>query len=175
MINRSLLNRDPFADLERMVDQMDRAFDGFWRPAMNGGTVPVDIYEKDNSLFVCAAVPGVNPEELEVTLENNVLTIKGESKQNWETNENTKIYRREHRYGAFTRSIRLPENLQLDQIQAEFNNGFVTIQIPKVAEQRPETKRIPIRTSEGQQMLENKPRELNASEKKNGSREKVAA
>jgi HSP20 family protein len=175
MINRSLSTRDPFADLGRMVDQMDRAFDGFWRPTMNGGTVPVDIYEKDNSLFVCAAVPGVKPDELEVTLENNVLTIKGETKQNWETTEQTKVYHREHRYGAFTRSIRLPENLQLDQVDAEFNNGFVTIRIPKVPEQKPEAKRIPIRTGESRQMLDNGPKELSSSEKKNGSREKVVA
>jgi HSP20 family protein len=179
MITRSLLTRDPFADLERMVDQMDRAFDTFWRPMTNGGTVPVDIYEKEGSLFVCAAVPGVSPEDLEVSLEENVLTIKGETKQNWETTENTKVYRREQRYGSFTRSIRLPDNVMLDQTEAEFNNGFVTIRIPKVQEQRPEAKRIPVRTAGGPQMLENGPRELTSSAERNGSerkhREKVSA
>jgi HSP20 family protein len=169
MINRSLLNRDPFADLERMVDQMDRAFDGFWRPASNGGTVPVDVYEKDGNLFVCAAVPGVTPEDLEVTLENNVLTIRGESRQNWETSENTKVYRREHRYGNFTRSIRLPDNLKFDATEADFNNGFVTVKIPKVEEPKPEAKRIPIRTADAPQMLESR-----VQEKTNG-REKTAA
>jgi HSP20 family protein len=149
MINRSLMNRDPFAELERMVDQMDRSFDGFWRssPSFSGGTVPVDIYEKENNLFICAAVPGVAPEDLEVNLEENVLTIRGELKQNWETNENTKVYRREHRYGNFTRSIRLPENLDLGAIDAEFNNGFVTIRIPKSAPPKAQSKRIPIRNA----------------------------
>jgi HSP20 family protein len=153
MINRSLLSRDPFADLERMAEQMDRAFDGFWRPAttINGGSVPIDVYEKDNSLFVCAAVPGVKPDELEITLDQNVLTIRGEVKQNWETSEETKVYRREHRYGQFTRSIRLPESLDFDRTEAEFVNGFVTIRLPKNQVVKPEPKRIPIKSQEPEQ------------------------
>jgi HSP20 family protein len=156
MVTRSLLNRDPFAEMERMVNEVDRAFDGFWRPNAITGTVPVDIYEKDNSLFICAAVPGVNPGDLDISLEQNVLTIKGEIKQNWETTENTKVYRREQRYGNFTRSIRLPEGLNFDQIDAEFNNGFVTIRIPKMEQPKPEVKRISVRNAgeTQQQVLE---------------------
>ena len=151
MINRSLWGRDPFADLDRIADQMDRAFDGFLRPANQvvGGAVPIDIYEQDNKLFICASVPGVKPDDIDVTVEDRVLTIRGESKQNWESNEQTKVYRREQRFGTFTRSIRLPEGLDYENVDAEFENGMVTVSIPKTVKANPEPKRIPVRASAG--------------------------
>lgn len=149
---RQLVSRDPYTDVQRMVENMDRAFDYFWNvsnPATQTqglSSIPIDIYEKDGSLFICGALPGVKPEDVNVNVDNGVLTIQGETRQDWDSGENTKVYRREHRYGRFTRSVRLPEELDLDNIDAEFNNGFLTVQIPKQTKPQPEARRIEVRS-----------------------------
>lgn len=149
MITKTLWNRSPFSELERLADDLDRAFEHSNRqPDRASGVFPVDIYEQNETLFVRASVPGISPEELSVSLDKDVLTLRGESKQNWDSGENMKVYRREHHYGEFTRSIRLPEGLQLDSIDAQFENGFVTISIPKVVITQPEVRQITVRRAE---------------------------
>ncbi len=148
MITKTLWNRNPFAELERLADDLDRAFEQSNRQGGRGaGFFPVDVYEKDNTLFIRGSAPGVAPEELNVSLDKDVLTLRGESNADWADGEGTKVYRREHHYGEFTRSIHLPEGLQLDQIDAQFENGFVTISIPKAIEVTPEVRQITVRRS----------------------------
>jgi HSP20 family protein len=138
---RTLVNLDPIAEFENMSRVMDR-FLGPYREESFGSAqdvgyaLPVDIYERDGKLVLRAAVPGIAPEDLDVSIENNVLTIRGETRQEWESEPETKVYHREYRYGKFTRSIRLPENLDVDNIDAEFDNGFVTIALPRLEESR---------------------------------------
>jgi HSP20 family protein len=151
---RSLVNIDPIVEFQRVAEMMDRAF-GEQRQSTLASTgdaatfaLPVDVYEKDETFFVRAAVPGVAPEQLDIQIQNNILTIRGETKQEWEDqNENTRIYRREYRYGTFSRSIRLPENLDLDKVDAEFNHGFVTISLPKKEEAKPKSLKVNVRSS----------------------------
>jgi HSP20 family protein len=128
---------------------MDEVFDRiFGSSRVNPATIlPVDLYEQDDKFFIKAAVPGVAPEDLEVQIENNVLSIKGEHKQE-ETSQEAKVYRREVAYGAFSRSIRLPENLNLEAVDAEFKNGVVTISIAKIEEPKPQTIKVNVRSSE---------------------------
>jgi HSP20 family protein len=138
-MTRTLLNLDPLAEFEGMSRMLERVLGP--RDSRDGGNgsglaLPVDIYERNNRLFLRAAVPGVRPEDLDVSVENNVLTIRGETQQEWESEPETKVYHREYRYGKFTRSVRLPENLDLDSIDAEFDNGFVTVSIPRLAEEK---------------------------------------
>ena len=106
-------------------------------------SVPLDVIEDEGKVTIKAAVPGINPEELEVTIENNILTIKGEHKSE-EVSETAKVFRRENSYGTFSRSIRLSTQLNQEAVNAIFKNGFVTITIPKVEEEKPKTLRIPI-------------------------------
>lgn len=106
--------------------------------------VPLDVYEKDNRIFVRAAVPGVKPEELDITFQEGVLTINGETRHEFETDKDAKVYRREYRYGKFARSIRLPEDIDTEGISAKFENGFVTIEIPKRELPKPEVKKIDV-------------------------------
>ncbi len=152
-MNRTLATFNPFVDFERMIDGMDRALDSLWGGHAAGHSVggvslvPVDIYERDNTVFITASVPGVAQEDLDISVEDDVLTLRGEFRQSWEDTENTKVYRRERRIGRFTRSFQLPENLQLDKIEAVFDNGHVTIQIPKMPEIKPEPKKVPIRAA----------------------------
>ena len=108
-------------------------------------SIPVDMIEDENTVTIKAAVPGISPDELEVSIENNVLTIKGEHKTE-EVSETAKVFRRENVYGSFSRSIRLSPKLNQEGVSANFKNGFVTITIPKVEEEKPKSLRIPVQT-----------------------------
>lgn len=145
---RTLVNLNPLEEAQRLNEFFERAFgtnqeNGNF-PAQASFTLPIDVYEREGNLFVKAAVPGVKPEELEITIDNSVLTIRGETKQETESSE-TKVYRREYRYGTFTRSVRLPQDVDTESVEAEFENGFVTIKIPRVIPQKPEPKRVQVR------------------------------
>lgn len=147
---RSIVNLNPWEDMQRFADLMDRTFGSAGESSVQSNqasfTLPIDVYERDNKLFVRAAVPGVKPEDLEVTVDKGVLTIRGETKLETESNE-TKVYRREYRYGAFTRSLRLPQELDTESIDAEFDNGFVIVSIPRLIQQKPEPKRVQVRSA----------------------------
>jgi HSP20 family protein len=138
-----------------MEELFDRAFG-----AANGNTqaqtvltMPVDVTEREGKLLITAAVPGIDPNELEVSIENNVLNIRGESRHQAESNE-TKVYRREIRYGRVSRSIRLPEGLDLNAVDAEFKNGHVTISLSRLPEEKPKALRVNVRNAEGAKPLE---------------------
>jgi HSP20 family protein len=129
-----------------MEDVFERFFGQPTRPIQNATTLPVDVTESHGNLVVKAAVPGVDPKNLEVTIENQILTIRGEIK-NENSSEGEKVYRREVSYGAFSRSIRLPEKLDLDAIKAEFVHGMVTITLPRLPEVKPEIRRVEVKTA----------------------------
>jgi HSP20 family protein len=157
-MTRSLMSRDPFGEMRDMVENLDRAFDSFLGTRSTGGvnatTIPIDVYEKGGNMCITAAVPGVKPEDLEVTTDENVLTIRGDLRQGWSQDENTKVYWREHRCGSFSRSVRLPDNLHLEKAEADFENGFVTIRIPKMEQKREKVRTIPIKGVHPRQQIE---------------------
>ncbi len=95
------------------------------------------------ALVVRASVPGIKPEDLQITVEDHVLTLRGEHRSEHVT-EDAKIYRQEVAVGSFARSIRLPETVNPDQAQAVHENGLVTIRIPKVEEAKPRTIQVPV-------------------------------
>lgn len=151
-MSRTLATFDPLSDMREMSNWMDRFF-GFptlrdmptakWSTNLS---LPVDIYERDNKLVIKAAIPGVNAEDLDVQIEDHVLTIRGETKQD-EVTENDRVYRREYNYGAFTRSIRLPENVDVQSPEATFEKGFVYITLPKIEEQKPKALKVPVKAA----------------------------
>lgn len=110
----------------------------------NALALSIDVTERGDNLIVKAAVPGVDPNELEVKVEQNVLTIKGEFKT--ETEENEKVYRREIGYGQFVRSLRIPQGYDFENVDAEFKNGVVTISIPKSEAQKPKAIQVNVRS-----------------------------
>lgn len=126
----------------------DRLIGSPYRPTAPAvSSLPIDITEHDGKLFVRAAVPGVEPGQLDIQIEKNVLTIRGESRQETE-NKEEKVYRREVSYGAFARSIRLPEGLNLETVEADFKNGIVTVTLPRLPEEKPKTLKVNVRGSE---------------------------
>ncbi|MDH4387412.1 MAG: Hsp20/alpha crystallin family protein [Fimbriimonas sp.] len=137
---------NPLEDVRRFEESFNRLFSAP-APAPTSNNIPIDVTEQDGKVMIRAAVPGIAPEELEVTVEKNVLTIKGEHRHD-ELSEDGKVFRRENIYGVFQRSIRLAENLNTDGIAATFRHGMVTVTIPRKEEEKPKALRIPV-TTEG--------------------------
>lgn len=142
----TLMRWDPFRELSDIRRTMDRWFeDAFGRagrliPVEEFG-MPVDLYETDNEVIVKAALPGVKPEDVDISITGETLTIKGESKQESEVKEGN-YYRRELRYGSFTRSLPLPTRVVSDRAEATFENGILTITLPKAEEVRPKMVKV---------------------------------
>jgi len=141
---KTLVSWNPTHDLRGMDEMLDRIFNGS-RTTNASAVLPIDVLEQDGKFIVRSTIPGVAPEDLDIEIENNVLSIKAEHKQE-AMSEEAKVYRREVAYGAFSRSIRLPENLNLEAVDAEFKNGVVTISIPKVEEPKPQPIKISVRS-----------------------------
>ncbi|RMD64112.1 Hsp20/alpha crystallin family protein [Candidatus Parcubacteria bacterium] len=139
----TLMRWEPFRELITLREAMDRLFDeAFTRPLSlfeGWGSLPlVDMYQTDNEVVVKATLPGVKPEDLQITVTGDVLTIKGEVKQEEEV-KNATYHLRERRYGTFARSIPLPVPVVADKAHAEFENGILTLTLPKAEEVRPKT------------------------------------
>ena len=140
----------PFRELERMRREMDRLWDSFFegRPRRKieelGEWGPsLDLSETKNDLIVKAEVPGMDPKDIDISLDKDILTIKGEKKQ--ETEEKEENYHFiERTYGAFARSIRLPRGVHSDKINASYKNGVLRVTLPKSEEAKKNEIRIKV-------------------------------
>jgi len=148
----SITRWEPFHELVSLRQAMDRLFeDSFVRPSQlasvfgKGLTPPVDMYEADNEVVVKVALPGVKPEELDINITGDTLTIKGETKVKQETKQENYL-RQECCYGAFARSLTLPAGLKTDKAEASLDNGMLTLAIPKAEEAKPKV--IKVKTKE---------------------------
>jgi len=144
----NLIRRQPATELVSLRQAMERLFDeSFFAPyhlargLETGEIIPIDMYYTPESLVVKASLPGLKPEEVDISIEDNVLTIKGETKAQEETKEANYIYR-EQNYGTFGRSVNLPTGLELDKIEAAVENGTLTLTIPKSEEIKPKQIKI---------------------------------
>lgn len=138
----SLMRWEPFREALSLRDWMDRFMDEGWiRPlaAFGGVSSPaIDMYQTDDEVVVKATLPGVRPEDLNIAVTGDVLTIRGEVKE--ESSSNGANYHvRERRYGSFSRALPLPTAVQADKAQAEFENGVLTLRLPKAEEVKPKT------------------------------------
>ena len=140
----NLIRWEPAREMMTLRDAMDRLFDdAFTRPLRmyDGGqmSVPaVDMYQTDNEVVVKAAIPGVKTDDVQINVTGEVLTIKGETREKEETKD--KAYHiREQRWGMFERTVALPTDVVADKAKAEFENGILTITLPKAEEVKPKT------------------------------------
>ena len=140
----TLVRWNPIRDFSVLQNQMNRLFQdamGTWLGDSEGrGTahwVPlVDIYETDNDLIVRAELPGVDPQMVDVRVENNVLTIRGE--RPFEQNVQQENYHRQERsYGTFARSFTLPASINSEKIRAEYRDGILNLTLPKAENAKP--------------------------------------
>jgi HSP20 family protein len=128
-------------------DAMDRMLGSFFRPSRvmrqwsDEWHIPMDIYQTEDAVVLKASVPGIAPEELDITVEGNALTLSGEVKGD-EGVDAQDYFLQERRYGTFQRSITLPTGLETDKVEASHKNGILTLRIPKREEVRPKSIKI---------------------------------
>ena len=143
---RTLVRWDPFAEFAGL----SQAFGHTLWSAPNGRThrfdltPAIDLSETDGEVVVKASLPGVKAEDVDISVNDGMLTVKGERKS--EETEGENFYRREVRYGSFSRSVPLPSRVDYEHADAEFNDGVLTVTLPKAEDVRP--KQIKIRSSE---------------------------
>jgi HSP20 family protein len=141
---------DPMFSLRREVDRIfDEFFNGFGSFGDGAGLSPrpvVDIADNDKELVITAEIPGLDEKDLDVSLAGDLLTIKGEKKAEHEE-RNGGAYYMERRYGSFSRSVRLPFQVDDQDVEAKYEKGVLTIRIPKPIEMQKAVRRIPIKAS----------------------------
>ena len=148
---------EPFAELRRMDAEMDRMWGHTFRPfrlwhrhGRLDGYVAIDVYHEDDNLVIKAALPGVDPEDTEVTFTEVTLTIKGDRRYEKEVKEEDYLHR-ERRVGTFRREVALPDNLDTEKAEATYENGILTVTIPRIAETKPKALKINVKSLEGKQ------------------------
>jgi HSP20 family protein len=133
----SIVRYDPFRDLRSLQDEVNRLFstnltrafgeEGIARGAWNPS---VDIYENKDQIVLEAELPGMKREDFDLSIENNVITLRGERRFE-KQDESDNYHRVERAYGSFTRSFTLPQTVQAEQVTAEYRNGVLRVKLPK--------------------------------------------
>jgi len=135
-----LIRWEPMREIVSLREAMDRLLDeAFTRPLslMEGWRVPaIDMYQTDDEVVVRAALPGLKSEDVQINVTGDILTIKGERKEKSETKQKN-YHIREQRWGTFERSVMLPTAVVPDKAKAEFEDGVLTITLPKAEEVKP--------------------------------------
>ena len=142
----AIVRWEPFRDLMSLQERMNRLFDEQARAsrtgtadewALGGSWAPaVDIYEQDGNIVMKAELPGIDPKAVDIRLENNTLTLRGERKLDKEVNEDN-YHRVERSYGSFSRSFTLPTVVDQGNIKAEYKDGVLKLTLPKREEAKP--------------------------------------
>ena len=138
----NLIRWEPAREMMTLREAMDHLFDdAFTRPLSlrDAWTVPaIDMYQTNDEIVVKAALPGIKAEEVQINVTGEVLTLKGEMKQEEDIKEKA-WHIHEQRYGSFERSVALPTDVVADKAKAEFENGILTITLPKAEDVKPRT------------------------------------
>ena len=139
----TLVRWDPFRQMNVLRSELDRYFDepflrtpSLWQREGVAFSLALDVAEDDQGYLVKASLPGVAPEDIEITLDENALTISGKMSQD-EESEGKNYHLRERRFGSFARSITLPSTVDADKVEAVNENGVLTLHLPKVEEAKP--------------------------------------
>lgn len=137
---------DPFQEMTTLRDAMNQLLaESFVRPQrwVGASQVALDLYETENEYVARLAVPGLKPDNFEITMQQNVLTIAGHTQP--EQQEGVRYHLREQRFGDFTRTIQFPTPVDAEKIQANLADGILTIRVPKAEAARP--RRISVQAS----------------------------
>ena len=152
----TLTRWNPATDSANMAQRMERMFDemigrGLWRSSedrpLRGSWVPaVNILEREDGIVITADLPGLKAEDVEVTIDNGVLTLKGERRLE-EIAEGETYHRVERSYGTFERSFSIPNSVDTKKIEARFVNGEMTLTLPKRDESKPRSVKVKVATA----------------------------
>jgi HSP20 family protein len=140
----AMVRWEPFRDLLSLQERMNRMFDESYRGGrgeedwgLGGSWAPaVDIFEREGNIVLKAELPGIDPKDVQINVENNVLTLRGERKVDSDVKRES-YHRVERSYGAFTRSFHLPNTVDVNNIKADYRDGILSVALPKREETRP--------------------------------------
>jgi len=148
---REWLFDEPFTALQHSInDELQRFTRRFgtgldWEPMFGSALAPaLSVSEKDNVIHVEADLPGLDAKDIDVTVDGDLLTLKGERREEQEE-KGRYTYRRERRFGAFERTVRLPARVQADKVSAAFHKGVLTIDMPVVPEDKKRAQKIAVK------------------------------
>jgi len=149
---------DPFRDLRNLEDTMSRLWRGYggspsYREGVENWNILIDVIQKKDAIEVLASLPGVKPDEIEVAVEDNVLTLRAERKPEIEGGEAAYLIW-ERPTGSFYRALRLPDTVDTNRIESNYENGVLTITMPKAEEKK--KKQIKIQVAGGSKVIEAK-------------------
>ncbi len=146
----AIVRWEPFRDVMTAQREFDRLFKEGFNPFFGEGesstrtwAPAVDIYETENDIVLKAELPGIDPKDVEVKVEDNTLYLKGERKFEKEVKDES-YHRVERSYGSFARSFSLPNSISAEKVKAEFKDGLLTLTLPKREEAKPRTIKIDV-------------------------------
>jgi HSP20 family protein len=155
---------DPFRELRRMQDMADRLSGDFGRSAaldIGAWAISTDVIENKDNIVVRAAAPGISPEDIDVSIENNILTISVERRGETEQGQEGRYLLRESSEGIFRRSLQLRNIVDADRAESHYENGVITLTFPKLEQAK--AKRIEVKAAGGQQQLGSRERQQEAA------------
>ena len=147
----------PFGELRQMQDNMDRMWRRFGSfnhddsGGMEAWAAPLDVVADGDDFVVRASMPGVSPENIQVSIEDNVLTIRGETSSHFESTESNYLMR-ERRSGSFHRSLRLPDTVDQDRAEPRYEHGVLTVSLPKAEAKK--ARQFEVKVAEGPAAVE---------------------
>ena len=138
---------DPIVDLRRMEETMNRLWRGSGgRSSLGNGSehwhVPLDVVQEDDNIIVHASVPGIDPNDIRVDIEDGVLTVSGQNSSETETKEESYLHR-ERRNGSYHRSLKLPDTVDAEKAESNYEHGVLTVTLPK--QEAKKAKRIEVK------------------------------
>ena len=146
---------DPFRDLRQMDETMNRLWRGFGgaQAGTEDWNISLDVVQRADEIIVKASVPGVKPDTIDLAIEDNILTLRADRKPDFEDEQSIYLVR-ERPTGSFYRALRLPETIDTNKVQSTYENGILTIILPKAEEKK--KKQIKIKVTSGSKAIEAK-------------------
>ena len=140
----AIIRWDPFREMTQAQSQLNKLVDQVWGGRQESWLPAIDVFDQKDAVVLKAELAGMNPDDIHIEVEDNVLTVRGERRFEEEVDED-RYYRVERRFGSFQRSLALPQGMRASDISASYEDGILTITVPKVEEEKP--KRIEVRSS----------------------------
>jgi HSP20 family protein len=138
----AIVRWDPFREMMTLRNSMDRVFeDSILRrlqtsPENGDGYMAMDVHQTDDAIIVTSAMPGVKPDDVDIAITGETVTIKGETRQEEEVKEDNYLLK-ERQYGTYSRTLQMPVQIQGDKAEATFEDGILTLTLPKAEEVKP--------------------------------------
>lgn len=140
----AIIRWDPFREMTQAQTQLSKLVDQVWGGRQESWLPAIDVFDQKDAVVLKAELAGMNPDDIQIEVEDNVLTIKGERRFEEEVDED-RYYRVERRFGSFQRSLALPQGMKASDITATYEDGILTVTVPKVEEEKP--KRIEVKAT----------------------------